>query len=151
MHHTYEESFAPRNARNEAIHGSLKVRKQRTRDVPWGIGGNVEGFSVVCVHDPTHVLLVFLRIKGTRTIYHDATRIQTLPGISHNFPLQTPAFLYILNTPLADGSKIFTEHTLARARHIAEDEVELCLGLLEIMRIIVGDDAVRSAPLGDVL
>ena len=98
-----------------------------------------------------HVLFVLLGIKGTRTINHDASRIQTFPGITDNLPLQTPTFLDILQTPFTDGGRILTEHPLARAGHVAENQVELRLRLTEISGVVVGDDAIRRSPFCDIL
>ena len=65
--------------------------------------------------------------------------------------MQAPTFLYVLETPLADGGGILAEHAFAGAGDVAEDEVELCFGLAEVTGVVVSDDAVGPAPFGDVL
>ena len=147
----HEESLATGDARDETIDGGIEAGEERTRDVPGGLCGDGDGLGIVSVEDPAHVLFVLFYIKGTRTIYKDATGIQTLPGIGDNLPLQAPTFLYVLETPLADGGGILAEHAFAGAGDIAEDEVERHLRLAEVTGVVVGDDAVGPAPFGDVL
>ena len=65
--------------------------------------------------------------------------------------MQAPTLLHVLETPLADGGGILAEHTLTGAGDVAEDEVECHLCLAEVTGVVVGDDAVRPAPFGDVL
>ena len=64
-----KQSFAAGDAGNEAIYGCVEAWKQRARDVPTRINGDIECLGLVGVEDPTYVLLVLLYIIGTRTIY----------------------------------------------------------------------------------
>ena len=146
-----KQPFSLCDAGDKPIDGGIKAGKQRTSDVPRGFCGDVEGFCVKLLYDPTHVLLVLLGVKGTRTVDHDAAGIQTFPGVADNLPLQTPTFLDILQTPFADGGRILAEHPFARARYVAENQVELRLRLLKVARVIVGDDAIRCSPFRDIL
>ena len=119
--------------------------------MPRGIRGNLEYLGIEGVAYPAHIFLVLFRIKGTRTIYEQTTRLETCPGIVYNLALQAPALLHILQAPFADGGWILAEHALARAGYIAENHVVLRFRLAEILRVTVGDDAIRPAPFRDVL
>ena len=137
-----KQPFAFGEAWDEAIDGRVETFEQRTRDAPFGFCGDDQRLCTVFLHDPTYVFFVLFCIIGTRTIYKDASGVQTLPGISDYLPLQPPTFLHVLQTPLADGIRILAEHTLARARYVAEDNVKLRLRLAEITGVVVGDDAI---------
>ena len=56
----------------------------------------------------------------------------------------------MLRAPLADGLWILAEHALARTGDIAEDEVEAELGATEVARVVIRDEMVGIAPLGDI-
>lgn len=111
----------------------------------------LQHLRLVVVEYPADVLLILLGIKSTGAVYEQSAVVQTLPGIRNDVTLQSPAFLHVLRTPLADGRLVFAEHPLTRARHVTEYHVKSHLRLAVVLRIRIGDIAVRVAPFLDVL
>ena len=146
-----EQTFATRDAWDEAIDRGIEAFEQRPRDVPFWFYGNGYGLGFECIYHPTDVLLVFFCIECAGTIYERSIWLETLPCVLDDVALKFPALLNILGAPFTDSGRVFTEHAFARAWHIAEYEVELELGFAEVARVIVGDNAVGPTPLSDVL
>ena len=90
-------------------------------------------------------------IEGAGGVDEDAARFQTAPDVAHDFALQMPAVVHILQAPFCDGSIVLAEHAFARARHIGENHVELKLRLLVVTWIIVGDNHIRMTEFLNVL
>ena len=57
----------------------------------------------------------------------------------------------MVEAPLGDGSLVFAEHSLARAGHVGEYQVERHAALAEGGGVVVGDVHVGSTPFLDVL
>ena len=150
--HAHEESLAASDAGDEAVDGFVETVQQGTRDVPFGF--DVNGYHlhvVVLLQEIADVLLVLLGVKGAGAVYQQTARVQTRPGVVDNLALQLPALLYVLFAPLTDGCFVLAEHTLARAGHIAENEVEHQLCSTVVLGVVVGDDMVFVAPLRHIL
>ena len=125
----------------------MEAFEQRTSDVPFRFCLYWQHLGTQFLHHPANVLLVFFYIKGTGTIYKYAALIQALPGVAHYLALQLPAFLHVLRAPFLDGSLVLAEHAFARARHIAEDEIETRLCFAIVFGVKVGDEMMLVAPL----
>ena len=68
--HANEETFATRDTRDETVDGFIEAVKQRSSDIPFWLCLDTYHFGIVeLAEHPADVLLVFLYIKCTRTIY----------------------------------------------------------------------------------
>ena len=119
--------------------------------MPLGLGLDGKHLGIELGEYPADVFLVLLGVKGARAIDQDAAVVEAGPRIADNLALQLPAFLYVLRAPFADGGRVLAEHAFARAGHVAENQVELHLGLSVITGVGVGDDVILVAPLRHVL
>ena len=150
-HDCHKQPFATTRAGNEPINRLVEALKQRTRDVPFGLDALYgQHLGSQFLHEVADVLFVLLRIKGTGTIYYQATFLQALPGVTDYFTLQSPTLLHVLRAPLADGGRILAEHAFARTGNVAEDEGKPHPALDEVAGVEVGDAVVLVAPLADV-
>ena len=65
------------------------------------------------VNHPLNVLLVFMRVESACAVDEQSAWHETLPSITHYLALQHRTFLHIRGTPLANGRRVFAEHSFA--------------------------------------
>ena len=97
-----------------------------------------------------YVFLVLFGIVGAGAVDQQAARFQGVPDVMDDTALASGTEFDVGHAPLACTVGVFAEHTLARAGHVGDDHVEQMRKTADLLRIVIGDNAVRVSPFGDV-
>ena len=124
--------------------------RQRTADSPRLERIDRQHLGAEDIREGLEIVLVLLRIERARRINEQSARTKRRPDVMHNATLPSGAEPHRLQTPLRPRRRRLTKHPLARARHIGHNEVETVCQPTEILRVSLGHDHARGAPLGHV-
>ena len=106
--------------------------------------------GIECFGNPLHIVLVFVAVESAGTVNEESAVAQGIPYAAYYFTLAHGAVLYGLCAPFFAGLHVFSEHALARARHIGQYQVEVAFKAGKCFGIIAGNGYIRVSPLGHV-